>query len=83
MVRRILFFQEASRQRLIYAGHCLQDGRTLRSVFENRPEEEVRVLHLVCPPKEYADFGLRKRKTQRTGYVETNINVITIILFYL
>uniref|UniRef100_A0A0N5AWS2 Ubiquitin-like domain-containing protein n=1 Tax=Syphacia muris TaxID=451379 RepID=A0A0N5AWS2_9BILA len=57
---------EVQRQRIIYAGHCLHDSRTLRSVFENRPDEDVRVMHLVCPPKEISDFGVRKRRTQKT-----------------
>ncbi|VDM42645.1 unnamed protein product [Toxocara canis] len=59
--------KEASRQRLIYAGHCLQDDRTLRSVFENRPvDSDVRVIHLVCPPRDIAEFdGIRRRNAKK------------------
>ncbi|MFH4982056.1 hypothetical protein AB6A40_008765 [Gnathostoma spinigerum] len=61
---------DAKRQRLIYSGHCLQDERTLRSLFELRPtEDDVRVIHLVCPPKDFSEFNtLRKRniKTSKT-----------------
>uniref|UniRef100_A0A914ZS54 Ubiquitin-like domain-containing protein n=1 Tax=Parascaris univalens TaxID=6257 RepID=A0A914ZS54_PARUN len=58
---------EACRQRLIYAGHCLQDDRTLRSVFENRPmDSDVRVIHLVCPPRDIAEFdGIRRRNIKK------------------
>ncbi|VDN02150.1 unnamed protein product [Thelazia callipaeda] len=59
-------------QRLIYAGHCLHDDRTLKSVFEHWSvnDESVHVIHLVCPPKNFAayenDSVLRKRKTSST-----------------
>ncbi|VDK44921.1 unnamed protein product [Anisakis simplex] len=59
---------EADRQRLIYAGHCLQDDKTLRSVFENRVVEsdnDIRVIHLVCPCRDLAEFdGLRRRNVK-------------------
>ncbi|EJW83129.1 hypothetical protein WUBG_05960 [Wuchereria bancrofti] len=63
---------EAKRQRLIYAGHCLHDEHTLKSVFELRPIDDgnVHVIHLVCPPKDFnthVDAAmLRRRNANRT-----------------
>ncbi|VDO25311.1 unnamed protein product [Brugia timori] len=62
---------EAKRQRLIYAGHCLHDEHTLKSVFELRPIDDgnVHVIHLVCPPKDFnahVDAAmLRRRNSNR------------------
>ncbi|KAM3720345.1 Homocysteine-responsive endoplasmic reticulum-resident ubiquitin-like domain member 2 protein [Dirofilaria immitis] len=63
---------EAKRQRLIYAGHCLHDEHTLKSVFELRPigDGNVHVIHLVCPPKDFSTHldasVLRRRSVNHT-----------------
>ncbi|EFO25037.1 herpud1-A-prov protein [Loa loa] len=63
---------EAKKQRLIYAGHCLHDDHTLKSVFELRPIDDgnVHVIHLVCPPKDFnTHVGasvLRRRNANHT-----------------
>ncbi|VDK87930.1 unnamed protein product [Litomosoides sigmodontis] len=59
---------EVKKQRLIYAGHCLHDDHTLKSVFELRPIDDgnVHVIHLVCPPKDFnthAGTSLLRRRT--------------------
>uniref|UniRef100_A0A915Q7W0 Ubiquitin-like domain-containing protein n=1 Tax=Setaria digitata TaxID=48799 RepID=A0A915Q7W0_9BILA len=69
---------EAKRQRLIYAGHCLHDEHTLKSVFDLRPIDDgnVHVIHLVCPPKDFtAHVGvsvLRKRNASHTQINSTS-----------
>lgn len=64
----IFIFQEVKKQRLIYAGHCLHDDHTLKSVFELRPIDDgnVHVIHLVCPPRDFnthAGTSLLRRRT--------------------
>uniref|UniRef100_A0A0R3RZ65 Ubiquitin-like domain-containing protein n=1 Tax=Elaeophora elaphi TaxID=1147741 RepID=A0A0R3RZ65_9BILA len=59
---------EVKKQRLIYAGHCLHDDHTLKSVFELRPIDDgnVHVIHLVCPPKDlnaHVDASVLRRRT--------------------
>ncbi|KAL3998536.1 Ubiquitin family protein [Acanthocheilonema viteae] len=59
---------EVKKQRLIYAGHCLHDDHTLKSVFELRPIDDgnVHVIHLVCPPKDFnthVDASVLRRRT--------------------
>ncbi|VDN51051.1 unnamed protein product [Dracunculus medinensis] len=55
---------EVGRQRLIYAGYCLQDHHTLRSIFEcHSADSDFYVIHLVCPPAVLKDLdNLRLRK---------------------
>jgi hypothetical protein len=58
---------DPSRQRLIYAGHCLDNGQTLRSVLKKTHDgmaaEGQQVIHLVCPQKDTfaQSSGLRYR----------------------
>jgi hypothetical protein len=61
---------EPKRQRLIYAGHCLNDTQTLREIVDKasdgfEPGEEIgpQVIHLVCASKEPPQMssGLRQR----------------------
>uniref|UniRef100_A0A915E9W8 Ubiquitin-like domain-containing protein n=1 Tax=Ditylenchus dipsaci TaxID=166011 RepID=A0A915E9W8_9BILA len=50
---------EVPRQRLIYAGHCLDNAKSLRSILQARgdagitsEESQVQVIHLVCASKD-------------------------------
>lgn len=55
--------------RLIYAGHCLDNTKTLQEIFNKRHEgmENTdmgpQVIHMVCAPtiKEPLDAGIRRR----------------------
>jgi len=72
---------DPKRQRLIYAGHCLQDNQTLREILTKRCEglEETenlgpQVIHLVCAPKEnpLMASGLRHRPTAANSTNNSN-----------
>lgn len=67
-----LTFQAPKRQRLIYAGHCLHDEHTLKTVFEKRSmcDGDVHVIHLVSPPKNPTAFSdVRRRKNAQRRYM--------------
>ncbi|OZC12538.1 hypothetical protein X798_00169 [Onchocerca flexuosa] len=74
---------EAKRQRLIYAGHCLHDEDTLKSVFELRPIDDgnVHVIHLVYPPKDFNTHldasVLRRRNVNHTQANSTSLETAT------
>ena len=62
-----LFFQCPDRQRLIYAGQCLQDDRKLDSVLRRPSDPDgSQVIHMVCPPTDKSrlehEADLRRRR---------------------
>lgn len=74
--------KEVARQRLIYAGHCLEDARTLTEVLRGRCEEasaaisggapaEPQVIHMVCASKE-ALAGVLNKKPQSSAATSGN-----------
>uniref|UniRef100_A0A914E7M8 Homocysteine-responsive endoplasmic reticulum-resident ubiquitin-like domain member 2 protein n=1 Tax=Acrobeloides nanus TaxID=290746 RepID=A0A914E7M8_9BILA len=67
---------DISRMRLIYAGHCLDNAKTLREIFNKRHEGMEgtdlgpQVIHMVCAPipqmvsaKESIESSIRRRQT--------------------
>ncbi|CAG9534516.1 unnamed protein product [Cercopithifilaria johnstoni] len=66
---------EVKKQRLIYAGHCLHDDHTLKSVFELRPIDDgnIHVIHLVCPPKDFnAHVGTSVLRRRTADHIQAS-----------
>uniref|UniRef100_A0A7E4VVB0 Ubiquitin-like domain-containing protein n=1 Tax=Panagrellus redivivus TaxID=6233 RepID=A0A7E4VVB0_PANRE len=79
---------EVKRQRLIYAGHCLQDHQTIRELLDKsregiEPGQELgpQVIHLVCAPNEppaMQNNGLRHRANAATANAGASSTATTV-----